>query len=70
MPPIALTTSHRAAHEARQVLTKRENWAKQEAGVVVVFVIVGIVIIGLVGYNASKFLKRRKAARAERAAKA
>jgi len=45
-------------------LAKRENWAQQEAGVVVVFCIVGVVAIGLIALFISRKLSARKAAKA------
>ena len=45
-------------------LAKRENWAKQEAGVVVVFCIVGVVGIGLIALFISKKLAARRASKA------
>lgn len=51
------------SREAVSHIAKRENWAKQEAGVVVVFCIVGVVAIGLI----ASFISRRvSAARARR----
>ncbi|PQE32863.1 hypothetical protein CJF32_00001323 [Rutstroemia sp. NJR-2017a WRK4] len=47
-------------------LIKRGNWAAQEAGVVVVFVIVFIVATGLIGVWLSRFISRRRAASAAR----
>ena len=44
-----------------QQLTRRDNWAKQEAGVIVVFCIVFIVGCGLIALWVSKCLARRKA---------
>ncbi len=45
MPAIA---SSLVAREAFSQIAKRENWAAQEAGVVVVFCIVFIVAVGLI----------------------
>lgn len=44
-------------------LAKRENWAKQEAGVVVVFAIVFVVVTGLLSLFIYKKVAARKAAR-------
>ena len=44
-------------------LAKRENWAKQEAGVVVVFCIVGVVAIGLIALFIHKKLAARRASK-------
>jgi hypothetical protein len=48
---------------AHQMVKREENWAKQEAGVIVVFCIVGIVAIGLISMQIHKFFAKRKAAR-------
>jgi len=45
-------------------LIKRQNWAQQEPGVIVVFCIVFIVAVGLIALWAYKFLQKRKAAKA------
>jgi hypothetical protein len=45
-------------------IAKRDNWAQQEAGVVVVFCIVFLVAVGLL----SLFISRKLAARRERKA--
>ncbi len=52
------------AREHVAQLAKRENWAKQEAGVVVVFCIVGVVAIGLLSLFIHKKLAARRAAKA------
>ncbi|KAK8048965.1 hypothetical protein PG994_010695 [Apiospora phragmitis] len=58
MPAISNTI---VAREAMSQIAKRENWAKQEAGVIVVFCIVFIVAVGLIGLWISKCLAARKA---------
>ena len=45
-------------------IAKRENWAQQEAGVVVVFCIVFVVAVGLLALFIHKKLAARKAAKA------
>ncbi|CAK7567152.1 MAG: hypothetical protein SEPTF4163_005114 [Sporothrix epigloea] len=59
----AIDTSALIARGA-STLAKRSNWAKHEAGVIVVFCIVGIVGIGLVSLWLHKLLTARKVARA------
>lgn len=44
-------------------IAKRENWAQQEAGVVVVFCIVFVVAVGLIGLWLSKLLAKKRAAK-------
>ncbi|KAL3608215.1 hypothetical protein FPOAC2_03208 [Fusarium poae] len=51
----SLMTRDTVAHQ----LAKRQNWASKEAGVIVVFCIVGVVAIGLI----SLFLYKKAAAR-------
>ncbi|KAG8353552.1 hypothetical protein FVEN_g8567 [Fusarium venenatum] len=51
----SLMTRDSVAHQ----LVKRQNWASKEAGVIVVFCIVGVVAIGLL----SLFLYKKAAAR-------
>lgn len=58
----AITTLQ--VRESAGQLVKRENWASQEAGVIVVFCIVFIVAVGLIGLFVSRALGRRRAARA------
>lgn len=48
---------------ARDVLAKRDNFAQQEPGVIVVFVIVGLVGLLLVSLFIHKKLVARKAAK-------
>lgn len=48
------------ARDAMGHLAKRENWAKQEAGVVVVFCIVFLVACGLIALWISKCIAARK----------
>lgn len=51
------------SREAVSNIAKRQNWAQQEVGVVVVFCIVGVVALGLI----SLFISRRvSAARARK----
>ncbi|KAI5858182.1 hypothetical protein GGS23DRAFT_335277 [Durotheca rogersii] len=45
-------------------IMRRENWAQQEPGVIVVFCIVFVVGVGLIGLWISKALARRKASKA------
>ncbi|KAI3326049.1 hypothetical protein HD806DRAFT_532702 [Xylariaceae sp. AK1471] len=52
------------ARDATHQLTRRENWAQKEAGVVVVFAIVFVVGVGLLALFISKQLKKRKAQKA------
>lgn len=53
------------ARDAMSHIAKRENWAQQEAGVIVVFAIVFVVAVGLIGL----FIGRKiSAARARKAA--
>jgi ABC-type transport system involved in cytochrome c biogenesis permease subunit len=47
-------------------LAKRENWAAQEAGVVVVFCIVFVVAVLLLALWLSKWLARRRLAKQAR----
>ena len=42
-------------------LTKRENWAQQEKGVIVVFCIVFVVAVGLIILWIYKCMQKRKA---------
>lgn len=49
------------AREAYSTIAKRENWAKKEAGVVVVFCVVFVVAVGIISLLISKKLKARKA---------
>jgi len=51
------------ARNAISQISKRENWAQQEAGVVVVFCIVFIVGVGLISLFVHKKLQARKAGR-------
>lgn len=52
------------ARETFSTIAKRENWAQQEAGVIVVFAIVFVVAVGLIGL----FISRKvTAARARKA---
>lgn len=49
------------ARQAAGIIAKRENWAKKEAGVVVVFCIVFLVACGMIALWISKCLAARKA---------
>ncbi|KAF5486738.1 hypothetical protein CGCS363_v012916 [Colletotrichum siamense] len=60
MPAINSIVARDAVHQ----LAKRENWASQEAGVIVVFCIVFIVACGIAGLMISRCISRRKAAKA------
>jgi hypothetical protein len=51
------------ARNAVSSIVKRDNWAHQEAGVVVVFAIVFIVAVGLIALFITKKLAARKKAR-------
>lgn len=42
-------------------IAKRENWAQQEAGVVVVFAIVFVVAVGLIGLFISRKISAARA---------
>ncbi|GJC85231.1 hypothetical protein ColLi_08069 [Colletotrichum liriopes] len=59
MPAINALVARDAVHQ----LAKRQNWASQEAGVIVVFCIVFIVAVGVIGLLVSRCLSRRKAKR-------
>ncbi|KAK2059968.1 hypothetical protein LY76DRAFT_510951 [Colletotrichum caudatum] len=59
MPAVDSIIARDAVHQ----LAKRENWASQEAGVIVVFCIVFVVAIGIAGLLISRCLSRRKAKR-------
>ncbi|KAK1771198.1 hypothetical protein QBC33DRAFT_236160 [Phialemonium atrogriseum] len=60
MPAVnkALYLSESVSH-----LVKRKNWAQREAGVVVVFCIIGVVVIGLSALFIHKKMLARKAAK-------
>ncbi|CCF32202.1 hypothetical protein CH063_04627 [Colletotrichum higginsianum] len=66
MPAINSIVARDAVHQ----LAKRQNWAAQEAGVVVVFCIVFLVAVGVTGLLVSRCLSRRKAKRQAAAAQA
>ncbi|KAK1981164.1 hypothetical protein LZ30DRAFT_593238 [Colletotrichum cereale] len=59
MPALNSIVARDAVHQ----LAKRQNWASQEAGVVVVFCIVFVVAAGVTGLLVSRCLSRRKARR-------
>ncbi|KAI1380865.1 hypothetical protein F4677DRAFT_441195 [Hypoxylon crocopeplum] len=52
------------ARDSFSNIVRRENWAQQEAGVVVVFCIVFVVASGLIGLWISKLLAKRRAKKA------
>lgn len=58
MPAISIAT----ARDAFAQIAKRDNWASQEAGVIVVFCIVFVVGVGLLAL----FIHKRLQARRER----
>ena len=60
MPAISHTL---VARDTLHQLAKRENWASQEVGVMVVFCIVGTVAIGLIALFTHKKLSARRAAK-------
>lgn len=62
MPALDLSLIARDAQSTVHQLAKRENWARKEAGVIVVFCIVFIVAAGLIGL----FLYRKMLARRAR----
>lgn len=62
LPTLSITMAALMTREMAQ-LAKRENWAKQEAGVVVVLCIVFVVAVGLVGLYVYKKVKARKEAK-------
>ncbi|KAK3373327.1 hypothetical protein B0T24DRAFT_678773 [Lasiosphaeria ovina] len=47
------------ARDSMSHLAKRENWASQEAGVIVVFAIVFVVAVGLASLFISRWQKKR-----------
>lgn len=51
------------ARDSFSHLAKRENWAQQEAGVVVVFCIVFVVAVGLLALFIHKKVAARRAAK-------
>jgi len=67
MPAILANTV--ALNGAVSHIAKRENWARKEAGVVVVFCIIFVVAVGLLSILISKKMKARKERNAARAAK-
>ncbi|GAW25316.1 hypothetical protein SAMD00023353_0403170 [Rosellinia necatrix] len=52
------------ARDTVHQLARRENWAQQEAGVIVVFAIVFVVGVGLISLWISKLVKKRNAKKA------
>lgn len=55
----AITLSNAAGH----MLAKRSNFASREPGVILVFVIVGLVVLGIIFSSVSKSMKKRSARR-------
>ncbi|KAH8671030.1 hypothetical protein BX600DRAFT_509738 [Xylariales sp. PMI_506] len=51
------------ARDAFSTIAKRENWAKQEAGVIVVFCIVFLVAVGVLSLFIHKKIAARRAAK-------
>jgi len=51
------------AREVAHQFAKRSNWAGKEAGVIVVFCVVFVIVVGLGGLFISRAISRRKAAR-------
>lgn len=62
MPALDFSIAARDAQSTVHQLTKRSNWARREAGVIVVFCVVFIVATGLI----SLFLYRKLLARRAR----
>lgn len=54
------------ARDVAMQLSKRGNWASQEAGVIVVFCIVGVVALGVAWLCIHKWQLRRRANRPEK----
>ncbi|KAI1808114.1 hypothetical protein F4811DRAFT_335989 [Daldinia bambusicola] len=52
------------ARDTLNHIVRRQNWAQQEPGVIVVFCIVFIVGVGLVGLFISKAIAKRRAKKA------
>ncbi|KAI1196906.1 hypothetical protein F5X97DRAFT_324999 [Nemania serpens] len=52
------------ARDTLHQLSRRQNWAQQEAGVIVVFAIVFVVGVGLISLWISKLVKKRNAKKA------
>ncbi|KYK58064.1 hypothetical protein DCS_05077 [Drechmeria coniospora] len=48
------------AREAASQLVKRDNWASENVGVMVVFCIVFVVAVGVFAVCLSKYLQKRK----------
>ncbi|KAI0005641.1 hypothetical protein F4779DRAFT_47824 [Xylariaceae sp. FL0662B] len=63
MPAISKALATRASESFSRIVP-RENWAQQEAGVIVVFCIVFVVGVGLLGLWISKFVAKRRAKKA------
>jgi len=53
------------ARDTFATIAKRENWAAQEAGVIVVFCIVFVVAVGLIALFITKRMAARRAAKAQ-----
>ncbi|OBT80808.1 hypothetical protein VF21_00015 [Pseudogymnoascus sp. 05NY08] len=65
--PAKMPTIHTLdARDVAMQLSKRENWAKKEAGVVVVFCIVGVVALGVTWLCIHKWMLRRRANRPQK----
>ncbi|KAI0851259.1 hypothetical protein F5Y00DRAFT_18324 [Daldinia vernicosa] len=52
------------ARDTLNHIVRRQNWAQQEAGVIVVFCIVFVVAVGLIGLWISKAVAKRRANKA------
>lgn len=63
MAALDMSLVPRDAHAALHQLTKRKNWAAREAGVVVVFCVVFIVVAGLIFLFLYRKLLARRARR-------
>lgn len=55
------------ARDAMSHIAKRENWAQKEAGVIVVFAIVFIVLVGVIGLFISRRVSSARARRQQMA---
>ena len=53
------------AREAVSQIAKRSNWASKEAGVIVVFCIVFIVLVGVIGLFIGRRISSARARRAQ-----
>ncbi|OJD21257.1 hypothetical protein ACJ73_07403 [Blastomyces percursus] len=59
MPALSLMTRNAAVHQ----LAKRNNWAGENAGVMLVFCILFVIAVGLITLAVYRWHLRRKAAR-------